>query len=301
MGPIKPTSVFLVLALCASLVHAHESPEHTIEAINQHAQLTPAQLHQRAIAKRALNQHSSAITDLTTAIQAAPDQLGFRLELARTQLEAGHNRNTLHTLAQALPLATTPEQQAEIHQLRAEAYQALNQHQQALKSIQQAFQLIPSGEIDWYLLRAHSQGHLGQHQQRIDDLASGLKHHPSAVVKNHWIDALIDAGSFHSALVEINRELEDRRWTSSYLIKRARSLQGLNRTQEATADLKTALAEITARLNPQRPDLLLLADQAVAYSLLGEQDQSARSIQQLHAHHAPRWIISRASRHIPNK
>lgn len=289
MAPIKS----ILLALSLAVLHAHESPEHTLEALNQHHELTTSQLHQRAIAHRAMKKYPLAIKDLKTAIARDPKQLGYHLELSRIQMAAGKYHDAMHSTEHALPLAKTVEQRADIHLLRAEIYQLDGQPQRSLDTLAKAFQQIPNGHIEWYLLRSQNQHALGQNRQRISDLESGLQHHPSAVLKSHWIDALIDAGKFESALKEVNAELTDRRWKSSYLIKRARALIGLNRKAEGTSDLQSALAEIAPRINPQHPDLLLLADQVAAYTLLGNHTKAEQSLAQLKAHHAPRWILDR--------
>lgn len=301
MVPIRPIHLLLVLCLPLSAVQAHESPEHTLEHLNQHQNLTPAQLHQRAIAKRALKKYPEAIEDLQAAIARSPKQIGYQLELARIQLSAGQFHEAIHSTEHALPLAKTAEQGAEIHVIRADVYQLAGQPEKSLASLSKAFQQIPNGHIEWYLLRSENQRTLGHHQQRIADLESGLKHHPSAVLKSHWIDALIDAGKFSTALEAINQELSDRRWKSNYLIKRARALIGLKRQDEAQTDLRSALAEIEPRINPQHPDLLLLADQATAYSLLGQGVKAQQITEQLKAHHAPQWILDRLQEPAPKK
>ena len=110
------TSIPLILALTLSALQAHESPEHTIKALNQHQeQLTATQLHNRALAHQATGQFHQAITDLQSAIAKEPKQLGHQLELTRIQLAARHPAEALHTATQARKLATTPRQRAEIH------------------------------------------------------------------------------------------------------------------------------------------------------------------------------------------
>lgn len=289
---VPKTSILLAIALITSVIHAHDSPSHTIDELNRHTPLTPEQLHQRAIAQRATGHNDLAIADLEAAIQQQPKQLGHHLELARTQLAARHSAETLHSTQLALKLATTPTQRATIHILQAEAYQLDQKNKLSLAATQLAFHELPEGEIDWYLLRSENQRALGLKKQRVTDLATGLKHHPSAVLKSHWIDALIDAKNFNLALKEINQELTDRRWKSSYLIKRARALIGLKRKTEAVTDLETAIAEITPRINPARPDVLLLADQGIAYAMLGHKEKARATLQQLQTHHAPQWITN---------
>ena len=113
------------------------------------------------------------------------------------------------------------------------------------------------------------------------------------MLKAHWIDALIDASEFHAALPLIDLELSDRRWKSSWLIKRARTLQGLGRDAEAISDLHTALTEIQSRLDSARPDLLLLADQGVIHALLNQPKKARSCLARLQQLNTPRWITAR--------
>ena len=112
------------------------------------------------------------------------------------------------------------------------------------------------------------------------------------MLKAHWIDALIDASEFHTALPLINAELSDRRWKSSWLIKRARTLQGLGRNPEVSRDLHTALAEIQSRLDLARPDPLLLADQGVIHALLKQPDKARKCLERLEQLNTPHWITA---------
>lgn len=285
--------ILLALTLTTSVVIAHESPDHTIHALDKHTHLTPAQLHKRALAYRATGKLDQAIADLNSAITTEPKNLGYQLELTRMLLAARQAANARHTADHALKLTTEADQRANIQILRAEAYQLEHKPKEALAATQLAFQEIPHGEIEWFLLRSECQRTLGLHQQRIDHLAAGLKVHPSAVLKSHWIDALIAASQFAQALKEIDQELTDRRWKSSYLIKRARALNGLDRQADAETALQSALSEISPRINPQRPDPILLADQGIAYALLGQKPKAQRCLELLQQHQAPDWITIR--------
>ncbi len=81
--------IYAVLILALSAASAHESPEHTIHALDERTELTPAQLHQRALAHRAIHELEQAICDLQAAIAREPGNLGYRLELCGAQLAAG--------------------------------------------------------------------------------------------------------------------------------------------------------------------------------------------------------------------
>lgn len=286
--------ILLVLSQALTQVSAHESPEHSVKELTAHIenQRTPDNLYQRAIAYRALGQLDKSITDFKAAISLAPDNLTFQLDLSRTLLSRSLPDKALNAANRALKLSKTPAQRATCHILRSQAYHNNQRYKPSLQACQLAFREVPRGEIEWFLLRSENQRQLGQLQPRINDLKAGLKLHHSAVIKAHWIDAIIDAGQFRTALPHIQSELADRRWKSSWLIKRARTLQGLNRGSEATANLHSALAEIQSRLNPQRPDPLLLADRGVAYALLGNKQEATNCLEKLRQLRAAPWITS---------
>lgn len=293
MSPLR--SILLATSLITSVVSAHESPEHNIKHLSTHIETDRSadNLFQRAIAYRAVGQLDKATTDLNDAIKLAPNNLGYHLEFCRVQLAQSKFGKALHTANHALKLSNTPNQRATCHILRAEAYHRSRRPKPALQSCQLAFKEVPKGEIEWFLLRSENQLSLGKHQQRITDLKSGHALHHSAVLKAHWIDAIIDSSDFQTALPLIESELTNRRWKSSWLIKRARALQGLRRNTEASADLHAALAEINTRLNPARPDPLLLADQGITYALLGDKVAAKTSLKKLHRINAPHWITNR--------
>ena len=287
----RPFCAVLIFALGAA--SAHESPEHTIHALNARTKLTPAQLYQRALAHRAIHEPEEAIRDLQAAISSEPGNLGYRLELCEAQLAAGEATEARHTADHALTLATSEDQRAGVQILRAQSYQLERKPKQALAATQRAFQEVPKGEIEWILLRSECQRALGLHQERIDALTEGLKNHPSAVIQTHRLDALIDASEFSAALKEIEQELANRRWKSSYLVKRARCLIGLGDEEDVKTALRSALGEIAARLNPERPDLFLLVDQGFAYALLGQQTKAESSLKLLKQNDAPACMTAR--------
>jgi tetratricopeptide (TPR) repeat protein len=289
-----PLSILLTLCLTTLAVTAHESPEHNVQQLSAHLKTQPTaeNLFQRAVAYRALGQLKKATADLHAAISLDPTRLSYHRELCRVQLSATQPSKALNTANLTLKLCQTPSQRADTHILRAEAYHLSRQPKPSLQATQLAFQEVPHGEIEWFLLRSENQRQLALHTQRIADLKTGHTLHHSAVLKAHWVDAIIDASHFKTALPLIDSELTDRRWKSSWLIKRARTLQGLNRTPEATADLHSALTEINSRLNPTHPDPFLLADQGTAHALLGNKAQARACLENLHQHSAPHWITS---------
>lgn len=282
-----------MLILVSGAANAHESPEHTIHALDARESLTPAQLQQRALAHRAIHELDEAVRDLHSAIAMEPRNLGYQLELGEVQLAAGEAAEARHSADHALKLATAADQRGAIHFLRAQSYQLEHKPKQALAEAQLAFQEVPKGEIEWILLRSESQRALGLHQQRVDDLTKCLEDHPSAVIRTHRLDALIDASEYGIALKEIDQELADRRWKSTYLVMRGRCLIGLGHDEDARTALQSALDEIASRLNPARPDLFLLVDQGCAHALLGQKTEAGNSLKLLEQHDAPEWMVAR--------
>jgi len=285
----------LVILLSLTLANAHESAEHTLEHLNAELkkERTAPHLYQRALAHRSLGQLKKAKADLLETIKIAPTNLAYHLELGSLELANRNSVGALNAATSAMPLAKTPEQKSQVHMLRAEAYHLSNQNKASLQACQLAFHEWPKGEIEWFLLQSENQRLLQQHTQRIADLATGMKLHPSAVLKNHWVDSLVDAEKFESAIKAINKEITNRRWKSDWLVKRARALYGLKKNTAAETDLYAALEEIQQRLNPKRPDPLLLADQGTAHALLGNEAAAKSSLNQLRRHHAAPWITSR--------
>lgn len=290
-----PSSILLALAMTISMVTAHESPDHSVKELTAHikTERTPENLFQRAVAYRALGQLKKATADLSATIALAPNNLAYKLELSRTQLANSKPSKALNAANQALKLSKSPSERAACHILRAEAYHRSRQPKPSLQACQLAFREVPQGEIEWFLLQSENQLQLGQHQQRIADLKTGINLHHSAVLKAHWIDAIIDAGDFKTALPLIEAELVDRRWKSSWQIKQARSLIGLKRHDEAERVLSAALLEINSRLNPSKPDILLLADQTHIHLLVGDKASAEMSLKELRKHRAPDWVTSR--------
>ena len=274
-----------------SVTLAHDSPQHTIELLNKNKDITATQLHQRALAYREAGKLDLAIADLQSAILREPQKLGHRLELARTLLSAHKNDAALISTHHALMLAETPEQRAEIYILQAEIFQNEGKYKKSLALMNRAFGEVPKGELEWYLMRSQDQKKLRLSAQRVLDLEAGMAVNASAVLKAHWIDALLDDAQFQRALKEVDLELVDRRWKASYLIKRARALIGLKRRAEAESDLRAAIAEMTPRLNPKSLDLLLVADLGVAHALLSHKNQAESCLKLLRLHRAPSWMM----------
>jgi tetratricopeptide (TPR) repeat protein len=268
-----PRFGLLSVLMLPTWLPAHDSPEHTVEALTtlmDRAGQTPDRLFQRATELRALGHLDQAAADLEAALELdsryVPAALGLcRIRMAQSDLEAG-----LDLSARALAsLDLSGRQRAELLIIRAQLLQRCGQWTDALAACNQALK-EPQPPVDWYLVRSRLQRYLQLDDQRISDLERAWQQTGSAVVQIEFIEALIDARKWDQALAHLQPELASARWQSAWLIRRARVRLGQGAQAAGRADLQRAIDEINTRLNPARPDVTLVADRAFAHELLGE-------------------------------
>ena len=178
--------------------------------------------------------------------------------------------------------------------LRARAEIQANRHdfESALADCEQALQSHPD-DLDGYLLRGRLLSQLGRYAEAATGFQAGYAQTGSVVLRNQWIESLIDAGDCLQAVTEIETELALTRWKSSWLIRRARARLCLSQHSDATSDLRAAIEEMDARLNPRRPDVTLLADRGLARALLGELDRAREDLREAQALGADAWVVER--------
>ncbi len=290
--------IFFSCLICHT--QAHESPSHSLELLNEHIEehSTPSLLFQRAMAYKELGKMNLAIADLTLALKEKPNHLPWLIERCRIELIKHQADIALGTANKCLKLAKSNTQRAEIHILRAQAYQLSSKPKPSLHACQLAFKEVPDGKIDWFLLRSENHYLLGLHKERIRGLKAGLNTYPETILKPHYVDALIDAGQHQAALSIIEKELPTLRWQAHWQIKKTRVLITLDRQIEAQTCLQIATQEIQQRLNPAHPDIFLLADQAHTELLMGKQKEAKATLRKLRKHRAPRWLTSRIQSQI---
>jgi tetratricopeptide (TPR) repeat protein len=275
---------------------AHEGPEHEIEElterINQHGE-SPGLLVERAIELRVLGKLADAARDLERAGKLDPSSLEVQRELGLVLFLNGKRDEALATVTKALRLQPVElSELAALRMLRAEILQAAGDDRGALDECHAAIKLHGQNP-EWYLLRSSVQKRLRQHEQRIDGLSAGIKETGAGVLEIERVEALLDAGLFAAALPRIERELDDSRIKSSWLIRRARALRGLNRRAEADASLDEAIGEIAGRLNPKMPDPELLVDKARAHELLGQHSAAIAALKEARSRGAPESLETR--------
>ena len=273
----------VVGALCFSpaAAVAHESPEHVVEELTllmERRGVSAELLYRRACEYRVLGKLNRAVDDLMAAVSLNPGYLPAQLELSRVQLALGRVDDARSTIETASRLASAAAQQAAVHMIRCDIASATGQHKEALEECEHACRLVPS-QVEWLLRRSRIQAELGEHKSRIAALEAARAQNASAVLGIELVEAKLDAGQADQVLAEIEAELADSRWQSSWLIRRARAWLLLDEKAKADADLDAAIAEINLRLNPRRPDVSLLADRGLAYALLGQMKEATADLE----------------------
>ena len=286
------------ILILAIRLHAHDGPEHVIETLTDEISrygATPRMLVERAAEQRIIGRLTLAAADLEQALKLNEEHLPARMALGRVYLAQGKKTEALKIVERVMNVRAADPERAALHMVRAEIYRALGDDKKALDDCQHALDL-QAGDVDWYLIRSQLQERLGKHKERLVGLEQGIKLTSSVVLENERIEALIDAGQHRAALALIEPQLQDSRWQSSWLIRRARARLGLGETEKAHADLRAAIEEINGRFGPFtafNPDLTLLADRGVAQALLGESEAARKDFQQARAAGLDEWFLSR--------
>jgi tetratricopeptide (TPR) repeat protein len=262
---------FLVacLVICFAIsALAHDSPEHKVEQISlelARSGKSPALLMERAFEHRALAELADAAADFASAYKLDPNLTIALKELALVQLAQNKTDAALSTIDTALAKNSSPD----FLMARAEIHTARKDYRAALRDCEAAFR-ESSNNLEWCLLRAQLQRRLGLFEQCLKDLETGFSQTGSAVLQEEIIDAQIDAGQHKVALQQIERELADTRWRSSWLIRRARARIGLGELTAGKRDLRAALKELDTRIVADAPEVSLVIDRGLAHALLND-------------------------------
>ncbi len=301
-GTSKPNAwnIATICALAVALLRgapleAHDSPEHVIEHLTARMDRegrSAELLYRRACEYRALGKMLPAERDLHEALKLQDDFLPAITELSEVQLAQGHADKALVTVEHALQKTVMREDQAALWIIRSDIRVSLEEFEAALADCQLACAERPD-QVDWQLKRSYLRSQLAQHGQRADELKAGYEQTQSAVLKIEWVEALIDSGQVQAALAEIETELADCRWKSSWLLRRARAQDGLSNHSAAIDDLRAAILELDERINPKRPDPSLLSDRGLAYALLGARKAATRDLSAARAAGANPWMLTR--------
>ena len=128
-------------------------------------------------------------------------------------------------------------------------------------------------------------------EERVKDLAAAMTKLRSFVVKSKWYDAMIDAGRGAEILPEVDQEIGNTRYQSTWLIRRARIRLKNGDAPGATADLAAALTEIESRLRPEVPDLSLICDRGLIHELQGNHAAALADLEMARKSGADFWML----------
>jgi tetratricopeptide (TPR) repeat protein len=258
-------------------VSAHQSPADVIQRLTARMWVegrTAKLLTMRATEYRTLGRNEEAEEDLIEAVAIDKRDIVALLELIKVYAAQREYERAIE--AATLGIEQAPERSAALgalYSMRSVMREARGDLAGASVDAMSALGLNAS-DLESYIRLSRLLMKEGKTAERVELLEQGVRVNPGGILEIELTEALIDAGRYEDALKRIEPELNDARLKSSWLIRRARALQGLGRGEEAAADLRGAIDEINARLDYNRPDLSLLIDRGVAFALLGEKAQS---------------------------
>lgn len=263
---------------------AHHDPAVTVEQLNAQIALTPQMpelYYQRGVELSAMGQLEKAGEDFAKALSLRADYLPATRSLAQVKFQLQQPEPALALLQEAMQKAPAEHQFLipGCRHLEGEILLKLGKNEAALKAFDQAL-LGTYPEIDTWRLRAEAQRLLGKTDEMITDLKNAWTKSSAIILRNEWLDALIEAGRVDEALPVIEQELATSRFRSSWLIRRARANLAGKKPDAAKQDLEEAIAELSGRLTVTPPPFSLLCDRGLAYALLGQKEQAAADLKQ---------------------
>ncbi len=273
---------FGALLWSSGRVWAHDDPAakagDVTAAIEAHGPTVEA-LTTRAELWRSLRKLDLAIEDLKEACALAPNSVGLKRRLARTQYAHNALKPAFETVKSGLAIAEKAEDRASLLMLRASIYLAWRSYENAVSDCDAADEALPNHHrVDWVLYRAFAQRMTGAFEACERDLKAALTRTRSAVIHAQWVDALIDVKRYEEVIREVDRQLPGLRFSAAWRLRKGQALLGLEQPQEARSQFMDALKELDGRIRPHDdyPDTALLSDRGLAHWLLGNR-KAARS------------------------
>ncbi len=291
--------VFLSSTILLPCLPAHHDTEEMIARFTQRIESgeASAELHyQRAVEYRILLQPAKAEADLHAALEYDPNYTPAHRELAHLLAKRGEKTLAIQAARHAILASRNLDERAGAMILLARLLAVSGQPGAALRSCREAFELKSPGEVEWYLLHAELLALLDRDHERPGILAAGYTATHSIVLRNAWVDALLDAGDFQTALPVIEQELSEARLKNSWRLRHARAQLGLGRIAAASAELATCLEELEKRIHPARPDVTLIAERGLAYALLGRIGAARSDLRRARAGGADQWMTAALER-----
>ena len=294
------TLPYIFLILFSSLVTlpvllAHHDTEEMIAIFTQRIESgeASAELYfRRAVEYRVLRQYAKAESDLQQALNIDPNYTVAHRELAHLLAKRGAKKLAIQSARQAIRASGDINERSGAMILLARLLGASGQPETALRHCRDAFTLNPSGKVEWYLLHAELLDSLDRKNERPKILAAGYKATHSIVLRNAWVDALLDAGRYSTALPVIEQELSESRLKSSWRLRYARAQIGLGRTTDANKTLTLCLVELATRIHPDRPDISLIAERGLAHALLGSTNAAHQDLEKARSAGADQWMLA---------
>ena len=240
----------------------------------------PKIYYDRSLAWRSLNRLEEATADLKKALEMNPGFLLAHYELPRVLATHGHIEEAAKAAKRAIEVARgdSPTSEARCWGVLARVELARNGFTPALGALRKASELYPTGELDWTLAEADALRGLGKSGEAIKALKRNYDRTKSLVLRNAWLDALLDANRGAEALPIIEAELAARPRKSPWLIRRARARFDSGDKERARADLRLALEELAHRIVADHPDVVLLVERSMAWALLGDKTRAIKDL-----------------------
>lgn len=271
--------IVVLATLLPAALFGHHDVNAVILGLDKKIKAGPtADLHyQRALEYRALRNPSMAEEDLRAALKLDSKHRG-----ARTALILLLETPEAMTLAKSyLESSTDPKHRLEALYLIAQVADRSGDPKTALSTCRQIQKDFPDHPSEVDLLHARLLLTSGKPGEAAEVLKTAHQKHKSVVLRNAWIDAALSAGETAETLPIIEKEIASSRFRASWLIRRARAHLILNQPDKSRPDLNSALLELNSRIQPDRPDLTLIADRGLALTLLGSRNLARRDLEKL--------------------
>lgn len=265
----------LLLLILSLPLRAHYDVNAAVAALTEEIKAAPTAdlYYRRAVEFRALREKAHAVSDLRASLKLKPHP-GALAALAELLSDRGEHREALQLGERLLKLDPAPGHSL----LLAEIYLASGAPDAALRHVVDG----PQEKDATHLLHAYLLEEKGDHQKATVVLKAAHQHTKSIVLRNAWLDAAISAGQNTEVLPVLNHEIETSRFTASHRIRRARLLLKTD-PKSARQDLALALAELSSRIQPTKPDLTLIHDRGLTLALLNRKEEARRDLAQLKA------------------
>ncbi len=287
--------LFSVLFFVTLGSHAlsHHDTKALIEQLSKRinsGESTAENYYRRAIEYRVLGQLKEAENDLRIALQRNANFTLARREITRILSKQGQHKLAILSAEKVITTATTQREKSSAMILLARMLLNAGEPLEAIKYSSTAFKLNPNGKLEWYLLHARLLGELKRDNERPEILHKGYLLTGSIVLRNTWIDSLLECKKYETALPIIEKELISSRLKSSWKLRRAKAYIGIGKINDAMNDLRMCLKELDQRIHPKKPDMTLIADRGMANALLGNIEAAKNDLSHLIHIGAEKWV-----------